>query len=289
MGHIQTEVIVLAIMLLGQPIGRWTLGLCRLARMTSRFSARDNVGNIGQQIQPLTNSAVLINGNGSVSLTQGGVVKNNPIGYPLQSGVNYTLTATPAAGQVFVGWSAGAYITTNPVQSFTMSAGILWTATFVPTNAGKGISFTYPPINAILRTNTFLLKGKMTSSFKSARVSCQISSLTTGFVIGPLLATSGTTTWSVGVSNLPPDNYLVKAVATNGTGQTTFISEKFSILAFTEAAGTYTGLFISTNTPIAPTNSGFLTFTVEPSGLFSGKLSFPAYPPIPIYPLLRAC
>jgi len=37
---------------------------------------------------------------------------------------------------------------------------------------------------------------------------------------------------------------------------------------------------------VAPTNSGFLTFTVEPSGLFSGKLVFPAYAPVPIYSVL---
>jgi cyclophilin family peptidyl-prolyl cis-trans isomerase len=247
--------------------------------------ALDDAGNYGQQIQTVTNTAILINGNGSVSLTQGGVVKPNPVGYPLQYGTAYTVEATPGAGQTFVGWSEGAYTTTNPVVTFTNSPGLLWTATFVPGNTGKGIAFTYPTANARLTTNTFLLKGRMTSSYKSARISCQISSLTTGFGVGPLLATSGATTWSAGVSNLPPDNYIVEAVATNAAGQSTIISERFSILAFADVVGTYSGLFICTNSPVAPTNSGFLTFTVTPSGTFSGKLVFPAYGAIPIYSL----
>jgi cyclophilin family peptidyl-prolyl cis-trans isomerase len=247
--------------------------------------AQDNAGNVGLQTQPLTNTAIIINGSGNVTLTQGGIVKPNPVGYPLQYGTAYNVEATPDAGQTFVGWSQGAYTTTNPAVTFTNSAGVLWTATFIPSNTGKGISFSYPAANARLATNSFLLKGRMTSSYKSARVSCQISSLTTAFGVGPLMATSGPTTWSTGISNLPPDDYVVVATATNGAEQSTSISEKFSVFAFADVTGTYTGLFISTNGPVAPTNSGFFTFTVGPSGVFTGKLVFPAFVAIPIYPL----
>jgi hypothetical protein len=169
--------------------------------------------------------------------------------------------------------------------TFTMNPGVLWTATFVPANTGKSISFTYPAANATLKTNSFLLQGRMTSEFKSARISCQIYSLSTGFGVGPLLATIGTTAWSAAVTNLPADNYVVEAMATNGAGASTTTFERFSISAFADVVGTYTGLFICTNGPIAPTNSGYLTFTVGPSGTFSGRLVFPAYAPIPIYSL----
>ena len=101
--------------------------------------------------------------------------------------------------------------------------------------------------------------------------------------MGPFVAAGGTMTWSAGVSNLPPDNYILEAAATNSQGQATSIYEIFSVAAFAEAAGTYSGLFICTNQTVAPTNSGFFTFTVAPSGLFTGKLEFPAYAAVPIY------
>jgi cyclophilin family peptidyl-prolyl cis-trans isomerase len=241
-------------------------------------------GNTNEQTETITNTAVLINGNGSVSLTQGGTAKPNPVGYPLVYGKSYTLVATPSNGQAFIAWSEGSFATTSPTITFTNSAGLLLTATFVPSNSVKGISITSPAANARLATNSFSLKGRMTSAYKSAAVSCQISSLTTGYAAGPLRAVSGATTWAAAVSNLPPDNYVVTATATNAAGQSSIISEKFSVLDFADAAGTYTGIFICTNYPVAPTNSGFLTFSVNASGVFSGKLVFPAYPAIPIYP-----
>ncbi len=265
----------------------WSLnfGIVPPGVYSSFVGVLDNVGNVSQSTQLVTNTGILINGNGSVNLTQAGIVKTNPIGYPLQYQAGYKMAATPAAGSTFVGWSAGAYTTTNPVVSFTNAPGLLWTATFVRSNSGKGISFTYPTANARLTTNTFLLKGRMKSGYESALVSWQISSLTTGFGVGPLLAASRATTWSAAVSNLPPDNYVVEAVTTNAAGQSTVIWEKFSVVAFTDVAGTYSGLFICTNNPVTPTNSGSLTFTLTPSGAMSGRLVFPAYAPIPIYPV----
>jgi cyclophilin family peptidyl-prolyl cis-trans isomerase len=246
----------------------------------------DNVGNPTRLTRLLTNTAVLINGNGTVTLTQNGFLKPDPIGYPLQYGSAYQLSATPGAGARFVAWSAGAYVTTNRVVSFTNYGGQLWTATFAPSNSGKGISFTYPAANALLKTNSFRLKGRLAAGYESAPVSCRMFSLTTGSGVGPLSAESGLTTWSAGVSNLPADNYVVEAVATNSAGQTTLISERFGVTAFANTAGTYSGLFLCSNAPVAPTNSGFLTFTLTPTGAMTGRLMFPAYAPVPIYPLL---
>jgi cyclophilin family peptidyl-prolyl cis-trans isomerase len=118
----------------------------------------DNVGNVSRFAQLVTNTGILVNGDGSVSLTQAGVVKTSPIGYPLQDQAAYKIVATPAAGSKFIGWSAGAYTTTNPAISFTNAQGLLWTATFVRSSIGKGISFTYPSANARLTTNKFLLE-----------------------------------------------------------------------------------------------------------------------------------
>src|SRR5208282_5163077 len=114
-----------------------------------------------------------------------------------------------------------------------------------------------PAANAILKTNSFLLKGRVAAGFQSGSVTCQISSLTTGTNVVTVPATMNGARWSASVSNLPPDNYLVLATATNGNGQSANVSERFFVLAFDELAGTYTGLFLDTNNPVAPTNSGF--------------------------------
>jgi cyclophilin family peptidyl-prolyl cis-trans isomerase len=248
--------------------------------------ALDSVGNIGIISNGfLTNTGVLINGNGSVILSQGTNVKSDVIGYPLQVGTSYKLQAVPGPGQQLVSWTAGAFISTNPIQTFTMAVGTLFTATFAPSNSAKTISFSYPPANARLSTNSFVIKGRMTPAFDRARIGCRLSSLTTGFNFAPLQAVSATATWSAAVSNLPPDNYVVVAEATNSTGQLATVSERFTVLPFTLVAGTYTGLFISTNTPVSATNSGALTVTVTPTGVMTGKIVFPAYAPVPIYPV----
>ncbi|MGD0813177.1 MAG: peptidylprolyl isomerase [Verrucomicrobiota bacterium] len=265
----------------------WSLnfGIMPPGVYSNSVAVLDNAGNFNESVQLVTNTGILINGDGSVSLTQAGVVKTNPVGYPLQYQAAYKVVATPAAGSTFVGWSEGAYTTANPAVSFTNAQGLLWTATFVRSNAGKGISFIYPSANARLTTNSFRLKGRMRSGYESAPVNWKITSLTTGFGVGPLLAASGASAWSAAVSNLPPDNYVVEAVATNAAGQTSVIAEKFSIVAFANVAGTYSGLFICSDKPVTPTNSGFLTFTLTPAGAISGRLVFPAYAPIPIYPV----
>jgi hypothetical protein len=164
-----------------------------------------------------------------------------------------------------------------------MASGLTLTATFIPSNTAKGISFTYPAANARLSTNTFPLRGRVAPSFKPAEITCQVFQ-TNGLAIGSPLTASGASTWAVTVTNLPGGYYTIEAAATNPAGMSTVISENFLVLPCAAAAGTYSGLFICANSPVAPTNSGFLTFTVEPSGLFSGKLVFPAYAPLPIYP-----
>ncbi len=250
-------------------------------------NAVDAAGNVGVETNILlTNTAILINGSGSVSLLLGAnLVTTNPIGYPLQANVTYTVKATPATGQKFLCWSENGATATNATQTFVMEQGIVLTANFVPVNAGSGISFSSPAANARLSTNSFTIKGRTPADFGSARIGCWISSLSTGYAVGPLMAATTSRTWSVAVTNLPPDNYVLLAEATNTAGATATISERIFLLPFLLVAGTYDGLFITTNAPVSPTNSGSLIFTVAPSGVFTGKILFPAYAPVPIYPL----
>jgi hypothetical protein len=247
--------------------------------------AIDDLGNHNGAAVLVTNTAVLIEGDGTVTLSQSNVVKPNPVGYPLQTGKVYKMVATPAAGQTFVGWSEGAFATTKSTVTFTNTTGLLWTATFAPTNA-KAIAISSPAANAKLKTNSFVVKGRVAAAFQSGSVKCQISSLTTGTNLLTVPATMSGANWSASISNLPPDNYLLQATATNSAGQSAMDSERFYVLAFGGLAGTYTGLFLNTNEPVAPTNSGFITFTLSPTGVMSGKIDFPAYQTIAIFPIL---
>lgn len=217
---------------------------------------------------------VIIVGQGTVSPVTNGEI--------LPLGTNFQVTATPAAGQVFYSWNNGIQTSTNATQNYTMTGALTLTATFVPSNTAKGISITYPAAHSVLKTNAFTLKGKIAASMKSAQITCQFFQ-TNGLAVGPQMTTSGTGTWSIPVTNLPGGDYFIEALATNAAGQSTVTSENFSILAFSAVQGTYTGLFICTNGPVAPTNSGFLTFTLGPTGYANGRLQFPAYPAIPIY------
>jgi cyclophilin family peptidyl-prolyl cis-trans isomerase len=214
-----------------------------------------------------------------------GTVSGVTNGELLPLGTNFQVTAIPGPGQAFYTWNNGTQSFGLATQTFTMVGGLTLTATFIPTNTARGISFTYPPANALLSTNTFTLIGRATPRFRPANITCQIFQVN-GLAVGPPLMTTGTATWSAAVTNLMGGNYIVKAVATNAAGLSTIISERFFVLAFAAAAGTYSGLFISTNSPVAATNSGFLTFTVDAYGIFSGRLVFPAYAPIPIYSLI---
>jgi hypothetical protein len=228
----------------------------------------------------LTPLELIIIGNGTVSPITNGEY--------LAFGTNFQATATPGPGEVFYGWNTGAGVFTNTTQTFTMTSNMTLTAEFISSPTQKNvISFTYPPANAKLQTNSFEVKGRIAPKFKSAQVTVQIVSTTSGYEVGPL-SISGINSWSVAVTNLPPDSYVVEAVATYSNGLSTAISEKFSILDFKKVAGTYEGLFICNNDAVSPTNSGYFTCTISASGAFSGKLSFPAYKPFVIHEVFYA-
>jgi len=206
-------------------------------------------------------------GHGTVSVSNGQ--------YVAAVGGTFQATATPGPDETFYGWNDGTAIYTNWTQSFTLTSNMTLTAEFVSNNAPRAISFTYPPAKATLATNRFLLKGKIKPAFKVAQITCQIFSTNTGFELGPL-TTLATNIWSIAVSNLPPDEYEVEAVATYDDGVTSAVTEKFSVQAFGPVAGTYTGLFICDTGP-SLTNSGSFTLTVGKTGAYTGRLFIPAY------------
>ncbi|MEO6456585.1 MAG: choice-of-anchor D domain-containing protein, partial [Ginsengibacter sp.] len=85
---------------------------------------------IGQTIQ--YNLAVTISGNGTVT--------KNPDQVSYAVGTNVTLTATPASGQQFTGWSGDTSGTTNPLT--------------IPMNSNKSVTATFTPLQYNLTINT---------------------------------------------------------------------------------------------------------------------------------------
>jgi uncharacterized repeat protein (TIGR02543 family) len=71
--------------------------------------------------------ATSVNGSGSVS--------RSPTGSPLPGGTSVTLTATPASGFVFAGWTGDASGPTNPI-TIRMLANTSITANFIPQGSG---------------------------------------------------------------------------------------------------------------------------------------------------------
>ncbi len=61
------------------------------------------------------------------------------------------------------------------------------------------------------------------------------------------------------------------AIATDSSGAQTLASENFKLNFFPAIAGTYYGVFFTTN--IATNNAGFYKLTVNNSGMMTGKIA----------------
>jgi uncharacterized repeat protein (TIGR02543 family) len=71
----------------------------------------------------------------ATSVNGSGTVSRSPTGSPLPGGTSVTLTATPAAGFVFAGWTGDASGPTNPI-TIRMLANTSITANFIPQGSG---------------------------------------------------------------------------------------------------------------------------------------------------------
>ena len=198
--------------------------------ITNDFSA-------GLLMTVLTNGG---NGRGTVSLNYNGKF--------LVEGQHYTMTAAPAGGSLFENWSIGAtnsanvIYTNNRVAGFVMSPGLVFTAAFVsndfPASVASPLAITNPASGAKLTTQTFNLTGTINPAITDPVVNYQLfygsnsvaAPSAANVVITPATAPARST-WSAGLTNLPPGNYTVVATLSDTNGRSTLVSRSFQILA----------------------------------------------------------
>jgi cyclophilin family peptidyl-prolyl cis-trans isomerase len=180
----------------------------------------------------------------TINVVGEGTVANNPGPYLetgsnytvkyVVTGSNYTVKAVPNNGQAFYSWNDGVATTLNPSKSFYAASNLTLTATFVPENSSlQGLSFTYPPANAMLTNGTFQIAGNLPRSLVFTQMTCQLFLQSNGVTAGPQAAIldAAAPKWSFPVTNLAPGSYRILAVGYDNKGNARLVAENFNLLA----------------------------------------------------------
>jgi cyclophilin family peptidyl-prolyl cis-trans isomerase len=210
----------------------WTADLGTLApgnNYTYDVVSQDGAGNLATN--RITGSFVVPRYPFQSSVTGNGSLSTNLNGTNTTVGANYTITAKPGKGAVFVNWVSGASASLNPTQNFTMQNGLQMQANFISNTQPHGISITYPANGAGLTNRSFSIAGKVAANVGSAQITCQIFSASTDLSVSAPMIINATNTWSTPVLSLAPGAYIVQAVAQDAGGGATLIAQKFAVLA----------------------------------------------------------
>jgi uncharacterized repeat protein (TIGR02543 family) len=145
----------------------------------------------------------------SVTIQGSGTVTPNLNGLMLDLGRSYTITASPAAGYAFSGWS-GTISATTPQLTFVMQPGMTLVATFVD-NTAPAVVITSPATNLrVTNSAAVTLTGAASDNTSVARVLYRVGG-------GAFQVASGATAWSASVSLAAGANLIeVQAVDTAG-------------------------------------------------------------------------
>ncbi|MBH8569783.1 InlB B-repeat-containing protein [Microvirga sp. STS02] len=138
----------------------WTPAVGNYTLTATPYTAGSGSGTAGTPLSisfSVSNQAAPANYSLSVSMAGSGTVTKNPDQATYASGASVSLTATPAAGYQFSGWSGDATGSTNPL-TVTMTANKSITATFTATTtSGTGLTF-YRALN--INGNALVLDGQ---------------------------------------------------------------------------------------------------------------------------------
>ena len=159
---------------------------------------------------PLT---LTVSGNGSVSPLVDGQF--------LELGAIYNLTASPAAGWRFTGWS-GEVSGTNTALAFVMQIGLRVQANFTDATAPT-VAFAAPANNAKFTNAVIVITGTASDNVAVARVEYQMGN-------GPFVVATGGSNWSANVT-LAGGTNLLRSRAIDTAGNTSATASRSFIFA----------------------------------------------------------
>ncbi len=177
---------------------------------TIRAEAIDTSSNVSKIASSVVNYIIAV----PLTLTKigQGTISGATNGELLRLDYPYTLTATPAAGFAFAGWTGD--ITTNSrTIKFTMASNLDYTATFVDVEKPT-LSITEPLARQRWSNSVFNVTGKAKDNVGVAAVWYQLN--TQGWS-NNVTSANGLTNWNVSVT-LPPGTNTIRAYAVDGAG-----------------------------------------------------------------------
>ena len=144
----------------------WTPSVGNYSLTTTPYKAASGGGTAGTPLSitfSVTNQVTPVSYTLAVNTSGSGTVTKNPNQATYPSGSTVSLTATPAVGFTFTGWSGATTGTANPL-TVTMDANKAITATFTA-NTGSGLTF-YRALN--INGNALVLDGQNWEASTSA-------------------------------------------------------------------------------------------------------------------------
>jgi peptidyl-prolyl cis-trans isomerase A (cyclophilin A) len=209
----------------------WSTDLGPLAPGTYNYVviSQDGAGNLatnsitGTFVVPRYPFLASVSGNGSLSTNLNGT--NTTVGG------QYTITAKPGKGSVFVKWVSGGRATLDPSLNFTMQNGMQAQATFISNTMPHGIAITYPTVRTGVTNPSFSISGTVAPKVGSAQITCQVFYASSGNSVTPPVTVNATNTWSTPLLSLAPGSYVVQAIAQDAGGGATVIYQEFQVLA----------------------------------------------------------
>ncbi len=186
---------------------------------TNLVTAQDGTGNTSSAV---TNTFIVprlpfvskINGNGTSTA-------DAFTGTNAALGSNYSVTAKPARGSMFLFWSYGTNAYRNPTLAFDMTNGFDLTANFITNTVPGGLEITSPSADAGLDAGTVRIQGTLAAKLVPGQVTVQVFSGTmSNAVTAPIIIDVTKRTWSAPILTLPPGGYHVEAWITSSQGST---------------------------------------------------------------------
>ena len=190
----------------------WSVTFIPAYGVTNVFQAYavNNFGDVSTTntvlIKYLAGDVLTVKTNGLGSITP------NLNGALLPLGTNYVLTAAPASGFAFTGWT-GSLTTNGAALKFTMATNLTFTANFADTNKPV-VSITNLAAGQRVSNAVFTVKGTAGDNWQVSNVLCQING---GGWNSATNLYHYWTNWAAGVT-LTPGTNLVQAFAVDTTG-----------------------------------------------------------------------